>query len=152
MRRWRWGVSKPTAKIWGIPHRPFYVGVAASIATAIAVAIAVVEINTYYFRDFIELRLYNARTNRIPCDKWPTLDEARRIVAQRMPAIDRITALDPEVISWNLWEGIEGRECPGKGGLTIEAPGIYRKEIEAIIGDTQYFYGVPVHVFNTDWY
>ena len=152
IRRRQWGISKPTPKIGGIPRRLFYAGLAASITTAIALVMAVAELNTYYFRDLIGLWLYNSRTNRIPCDEWPPLDEARRIVAQRMPEIDRITALDPDAISWKLWEGIESRECPGQGGLTIEAPGIYRQEIEAIIGDTQYFYGVPVQVFNTDWY
>ena len=152
MRRRRWGISKPTPQIWGMPRRLFYAGIAASTVTAIALVMAVTELNTYYFRDLIALRLYNTRPNRIPCAEWPSLDTARRIVAQRMPELARITALDPDAISWQLWEGIASRECPGQGGLTIEAPGIYRPEIEAIIGDTQYFYGVPVQVFNTNWY
>lgn len=142
---------RPQRRIMGMPPRRFYAGVGLLAAAALVLGVLVVEVNTYYIRDLWRLWVYNDRFIRVPCSEWPDLEEAHRIVNRYEHILQRIKDLDPEKTLIHVWEEANGWECPGKGSLSIEAPGKFRREIERIVGDKRYFYGVPMRLINANW-
>ena len=87
---------RPKPRVMGLPPRLFYVGAGLLTTALLVLTILVMEANTYYIRDLWRLWVYNDRFIRAPCDEWPTMEEARRIVDSKEHIIQQIKNLDPE--------------------------------------------------------
>ena len=83
-------------RVMGMPPRLFYTGAGLLTSALLVLMILVIEANTYYIRDLWDLGVYNERLIRVPCDEWPTMEEARRIVDSKEHIIQQIKNLDPE--------------------------------------------------------
>ena len=142
---------RPKPRIMGMPPRLFYAGAGLLTSALLVLTILVIEANTYYIRDLWRLWVYNDQFIRAPCDEWPTMEEARRIVDSKEHIIQQIKNLDPEKTMVDVWDWANKWNCPGKGSLTIEAPGKFRQEIERLAGDKRHFYGVPMRLVNANW-
>lgn len=86
--------------------------------------------------------------HRVPCENWPTAEEAQRILDRHSDVIMQIQAVEGVHLYANL------RRCKGassvrRAELVIEYPGSKQREaIQAIIGDERFFFGVPYALFN----
>ena len=113
----------------------------------IVVAIlAVVEANTAFVQNLVLEALSGAKRTRVPCARWPTPDEARQAIDEHPQIVNQIVAVSPRVVSVE----IEERDrCPGKALIMIYFPG-WREEkaIMLILGDENYFLGVPYEMRN----
>ena len=108
-------------------------------------ALAIVEINTAYLRDFLSVSIYGTRPHRIPCDDWPTRDEVEQTLKRHTGVIRRIEFIGSGSVdlSINTWS------CPGKAELYIYYPAKrHIKEIRTIIGDEKYLSGIPYTLRN----
>ena len=86
--------------------------------------------------------------HRVPCENWPTAEEAQRILDRHADVIMQIQAVEGVSLYLSL------RRCKGassvrRAELVIEYPGSKQREaIQAIIGDERFFFGVPYALFN----
>ena len=94
--------------------------------------------------------IYETRGSRIhgvPCHKWPTFEEAERIMEERADIIQRIERIRAVDVS------LESGKCSGKAQLIIYFGG--RSNIESrdeaweIIGDDEWFFGIPYSLVNS---
>ena len=126
------------------PRRVYFI-TAGLILGALVISL-VVEAKTYYVRDLLAEELWGSRPHRVPCDKWPTLDEVQRVIDQQVQAVRQIEAVNPgftEVI-------INTMGCPGRADIRIWYVSYSdRDAIKSIIGDGKYFFGVPYQLRNT---
>ena len=110
------------------------------------VIILVVEANTYYVRDMLAQEFYGSKPHRVPCDKWPTPDEVRRIIDQNAQVVSQIESVNPGFVRVN----INILSCPDRADIRIwYASYSDRDAIRSIIGDSKYFFGVPYQLRNT---
>ena len=113
-----------------------------------ALAFGVFECRTAYVRDWIAISLSGDAPHRVPCENWPTAEEAQRILDRHADVIMQIQAVKGVSLYVNL------RRCRGassvrRAELVIEYPGSKQREaIQAIIGDERFFFGVPYDLFN----
>ena len=115
---------------------------------ALVLALIIYECNTEYFRDLYAENILEARRHRVPCEKWPTFDEAERLVEERADVVSRIEAVNPGRIQFRV-RGGDGRGCHGRADIHIYFASVSnRDEIIAIIGDEKYFFGVPYDMAN----
>ncbi len=111
-------------------------------------AFAAVEANTAYVRDLLIESIYGSKPHRVPCDRWPTPDQARQVTAQHALVVRQIESVNPGGVT--LFINARKWKCPGRAGI-----GSYyqtyrdRDAIRAIIGDDTHFFGVPYTLFNT---
>ena len=109
--------------------------------------LATVEVRTAYVRDAVLEYVYGSAPHRVPCDKWPTLEKARRILHQRSDVVGRIASVNPGFVTLRL----DSRRCAGTGRaeVVIEyATRSDREAIRAIVGDKKYFLGIPYLMRN----
>lgn len=108
-------------------------------------ALAIVEINTVYLRDLVSVSIYGTKPHRIPCDEWPTSEEVEQALDRHTDVIRRIENVKPGGIDLS----INTRSCPGRAELYIYYPARrHINEINMIIGDEKYFFGVPYTLRN----
>ena len=85
-----------------------------------------------------------SRYHGIPCHKWPTVEEAERIMEERADIVE------------NLGRNVSlstGGRCPGKAELEIYFDGLRnirrRDEAWEMIGDDEWFFGIPYSLVNS---
>ena len=111
-----------------------------------ALAVIIVEANTYYVRDLLYLDVYGSKPHRIPCEDWPTPSEVRQILDEHSDIVRRIEMINPGGIKVE----INNRTCPGKADIRIfYATAVDRQEIELRLEDKKYFLGVPYMLRNS---
>ena len=92
-------------------------------------------------------RLTAGSYHKLPCRKWPTVEEAKRIMGERADVARRIENLRSE--GPDVYLRTRGR-CSGKAELDIYFGGISeKKKIQEIIGDDKMFFGIPYSLHNT---
>ncbi len=113
-----------------------------------------VEVGTGQILDTCTGLTAQAKINRVPCYKWPTIAEIERILAEHPEAVKRIENAPPSGASVaigtarNSWSGLIFR-CQGKGFLDISYGGYWEmREIKSIIGDRKYFLGIPYELWS----
>ena len=113
-----------------------------------------VEVGTGQILDTCTGLTAQAKINRVPCYKWPTIAEIERILAENPEAVKRIENAPPSGASVsigtarNSWSGLIFR-CQGKGFLDISYGGYWEmREIKSIIGDRKYVLGIPYELWS----
>ncbi len=115
---------------------------------ALVLGFIIYECNTEYFRDLYAENVLEARRHRVPCEKWPTKDEAKRLTERHADVVTRIEAVNPGHIQFRLRSRHTGG-CRGRADIHIYFASVSnRDEIIAIIGDEKYFFGVPYDMAN----
>ena len=108
----------------------------------------VVEANTACLQDMVIKGGAGSKRNRVPCEQWPTLEEVRRVIDDNPKVVKQIESVNPRRGMVTVEVGRTAR-CPGKAYLLIYFPG--RSDghaIRSIIGDQDYFLGVPYEMRN----
>ena len=108
--------------------------------------LTVVEARTYYARDLLKETVYGSKPHRVPCDRWPTPDEVRRVIDQHREVVRQIESINPGFTVLD----INTLSCPGRADTQIlYATASDREAIKLILGDGKYFSGVPYQMRNT---
>lgn len=92
----------------------------------------------------------------ILCTNWPSLETARRILSEHSDTIQKLHQV-PNSGIWRVLisekDGLDwfSRKCPGRGILIIQTWANHeeRMMMRDIIGDDQYFFGVPYVMFDS---
>lgn len=108
--------------------------------------LTVLESRTYYIRDLLIESAHGSKPHRIPCDQWPTLGEVRQVLSEHSEVVRRIESINPgfTVVDINTLR------CPGRADIRIlYATATDRQAIELILGEGQYFFGIPYRMRNT---
>ena len=113
----------------------------------VVIALAAVESTSLSCLYTAEEMRSGSRYHQIPCRKWPTMEEAKRIMEERADIVERIEGL-PTVDVF-----LEAGRCEGKAQLIIYFGGLSNirsrdKAIE-IIGDGKMFFGIPYSLVNS---
>ena len=107
--------------------------------------LTIVECNTYYLRDLVIENIYGSKPHRVPCHKWPTPDEVRRVLDLHAEVIRTIEAINPGYVEVriNVWD------CPGRADIRVlYATASDREAIKSILGEGKYFFGIPWQMRN----
>ena len=84
--------------------------------------------------------------HKLPCRKWPTLEEAKLIMEERADIVRRIENLDSD--GRDVFLRTKSR-CSGKAELDITYSGRAKREkAREIIGDDKMFFGIPYNMHN----
>ncbi len=110
-------------------------------------AFVILEANTACVRDMISMEIYGTKPHRIPCSKWPTLDEVEQVVDQHARVVRRV---EDVAEAGSILISIDtSSKCPGKAVIIIYySANRYLESIREIIGDEKYFFGVPYSLKN----
>ena len=96
----------------------------------------------WVFMESIQAGTYH----KLPCRKWPTVEEAKLIMEERADIVRRIEKLDSD--GPDVFLRTESR-CSGKAELDITYSGRYEREkAQEIIGDDKMFFGIPYNMHN----
>ena len=113
-----------------------------------ALAFGVFECRTAYVRDRLAISLYGSAPHRVPCENWPTAEEAQRILDRHADVVMQIQAVKGVSLYVNL-RRCRGASAVQRAELVIEYPGSKQREaVWAIIGDERFFFGVPYSLVN----
>ncbi len=140
------------------------IGLALTLLVAVVAVVVVIERNNGQPGYWFNLYLNHSRLNRIPCDEWPTLEEAQHIIEQGATVVMQLERMSHCTLSKKIcafvylieqaytWNGqllFKQRECLGKVNLTIQYLGAdNRKAVEEAIGDEESFYGILIEIIH----
>lgn len=92
----------------------------------------------------------------VPCTNWPPLETARRILSEHSGTVRQLYNVPDAYIQKILVSDKDGfdwfsKKCPGRGVLIIQTWANYeeRMMMREIIGDDQFFFGVPYVMFDS---
>ena len=106
------------------------------------------EINTAWGRNLVIESLYGSY-HWVPCSRWPTAEEAQRVLAEHQDVVRQIEAVTPRSRAASLYVNTD-ESCAGKADIRITFGGRSDKEaIREIIGDDKYLFGIPYRMSNT---
>lgn len=118
--------------------------IALLILFALGSTLVVTESHTHLFHRVMDNLVYDNYHHYLPCEKLPTLQEAKRALQDNRATVDRIVALDPKTVTVEL----DSLTCPDRGSIKIYYPSTaIRKEIESILGEKSFF-GIPLDLIS----
>lgn len=92
----------------------------------------------------------------VPCAYWPPLETARRILSEHSDVVRQLhdvpgSRIEKLFISERDGLGWISKKCPSRGILIIQtyANRLEMQVMREIIGDEQYFFGVPYVMFDS---
>lgn len=113
-----------------------------------------IECNTAFVKNATIGSVYGL--SDVPCAYWPPLETARRILSEQSDVIRQLhnvpdSRIQRIFISERDGLGWFSRKCPGRGILIIQTYANHPewKVMRDIIGDDQYFFGVPYVMFDS---
>ena len=89
---------------------------------------------------------YGSKPHRVSCGQWSTPGEVRQVLNEHSQVVKQIESINPgfTVVDINTLS------CPGRAGIRIlYATASDRQAIELMLGEGQYFFGVPYQKSNT---
>lgn len=119
--------------------------VAIVLVFVIASILYLFEQRTKVIRHFLDDVVYDNYNHYLPCSRWPTEEDVRRILNDHDGLLQDIEAVNPG----NVGIEVDNSTCPGKADLVIwYASHSDRESIEAYLSDELLFFGIPVRLSN----
>lgn len=116
-----------------------------SVVAAMLVALLAYSLFVWLFSGWMS---GGSAPHRVPCENWPTAEEAQRILDRHADVVMQIQAVKGVSLYVNL-RRCRGASAVQRAELVIEYPGSKQREaVQAIIGDERFFFGVPYSLFN----
>lgn len=113
-----------------------------------------IECNTAFVKNATVGSVYGR--SDVPCAYWPPLETAQRILSEQSDVVRQLhdvpgSSIRKIFISERDGLGWISRKCPGRGILIIWAWASYEGKMmmREIIGNDQYFFGVPYVMFDS---
>ena len=120
---------------------------------AILVAVGI-ECNTAFAKNATIGSVYGL--SDVPCTNWPPLETGRRILSEQSNVVSQLhdvpgSSIQKVIISERDGLGWFSRKCPGRGILIIQTYANHPEwmVMREIIGDDEYFFGVPYVMFDS---
>ena len=110
-----------------------------------ALVLAIIEWNTYHFRDLLIERIYGSKPHRVPCEELPSPEEVRRVLDENAHFTRRIESINPGF----TFVEVSTLTCVDSADVRIlYATADDRERIKEMLGDIETLFGVPYNVQN----
>ena len=117
------------------------------LVVLVALNLVLFETNTAWGRNLVIESIYGSY-HWVPCSRWPTPEEAQRVLDERHDVVRQIEAVTPRSRTASLYVNTD-ESCPGKADIRITFGSRRDKDaIRGIIGDDKNFFGVPYRMSN----